>query len=194
MELDGNMALHTHNDIHLSIYHNTKFEQNETKRSLDKKAHLRVHHPNAIFSFGYQNQNPFNSFIPPVLSTWMLGGIQKDCGTILFGGLQAGFCLEKKALGFTGLLLGLKHSKFTGFLDYNLTRCKKTEETTDGEKKDIVTNSHNLKVFFDSKCCPDTLVFGEATTDLASLQSVVVGAEYNLGNNTNIKAKVKIKG
>ena len=106
------MALHTHNDIHLSLYHNTLLTQNANNRALNKKVHLRVHHPNALFSFGYQDHNIFVNKLPPVVSAWALGGVQKDDISV-FGGLHSGFDLVQHLVPFGGLLVGLKHKKFT---------------------------------------------------------------------------------
>jgi hypothetical protein len=173
---------------------------------MDNKVHLRVHHPNAILSVGLQNYNPMEKYVPTVLSAWGLGGVKKDDFSV-FGGLHSAFNTTAKLVPFVGLLLGFKHKKFTGYLDYNCSRTTtkpvvldkdgkelKTEEAKEDEQPEEkgkkVYSSHDVKLMFDSKVNNDLLVFGEATTDLTSLKSLVVGGEYNLGGNTKIRAKV----
>lgn len=165
--------------------------QTDTTKTLEGKVHLRVHHPNAIFSFGVQNWKPLTNKVPNVLSAWVLGGAKKDEFTVI-GGLNSGFDVQTHSVPFVGALAGLKHKKFTGYLDYC---CKRSEaevegEVKEGEAKTKMVNSHEVKATFDSRLDKDLLVFGEATTDLTKLSSLVLGGEYDLGNDTKLKAKV----
>jgi hypothetical protein len=105
---------------------------------------------------------------------------------------------------FAGLLLGLKHKKFSGFVDYNCKRSLTkpvdknavpeaqplTAPTTTTDSPTPVFKTHELKVLFDTRCCDNLLVFGEATTDLSHLKTVVLGGEVDVGNDTKLKAKV----
>ena len=146
---------------------------------------------------GYQNYNPLVNKVPHVVSAWALGGVKKDDFSV-FGGLHSGFDFIQHLVPFGGLLVGLKHKKFTGYLDYCLKRTHespppKEGETivpvSEGDEKKVYT-SHELKAQFDSKIRDDLLVFGEAITDLTSLKSLVLGCEHDLGNGSKVKVKV----
>ena len=202
MELDGNMGLHTHKDFHFSLYHYTKLVQTADKRSMDKKVHLRVHHPNVIVSLGFQNWNCLGECrVPNVLSGWILGGVQRD-GVSVFGGVNSGFNVHDRRVNHGSALLGVKHKQFTGFLDYSAVRnplaktvapevtAPTATVTTPPTTATVPEYTHVVKALFDSRVNSDVLVFGEATTNLTALTSVVVGGEYNLGDNTKVKVKV----
>lgn len=187
-EIDGNAGLWTRNDIHLSLYHYHKLVQDAKTRAEDGKVHLRIHHPNVIASFGIQNHDYFkHGNIPQLLSAWVLGGVKKDNFSV-FGGVQTGYNTASKLVPFADLLVGLKHKKITGYLNWATQRTE--------EKKDNVSTiktSHEVKAFFDSRPNSDLLVFGEATTNLEKLTSVIVGGEYNLDKSTRLKIKASDK-
>lgn len=187
VELNGNVGLHTHKDIHVSLYHWHKVNEDSKGRSMDGKLHVRVQHKNAIVSLGVEDLDVFNGKKPQVLSAWALLGQQKDNVTV-YGGAYTGYNYNSKLMPFTELLLGVKHNKFVGHLNWAIKRTagqKKEGETA--EPATVVANE--VKATFDSNIDSNTLVFGEAVTDLVTLKNFMVGGEYNLGGDTRIKAK-----
>jgi len=167
---------------------------------MDKKTHLRIHHPNVIASFGTQNFNFFADKFPSVFSGWVLGGVQKDNVTV-FGGLHSAFDTKNHIVPFAGLLVGLKHKKFTGFVDYNCKRsltkpvvkgevATTTDANTSTTTEKPIYNTHELKVTFDAKVDDKLSVSGETTTDLSKITSVALVGEYDLGSGTALKLKV----
>lgn len=187
VELDGNVALHTHKDLHFSLYHKHTLQDG----SLNGKVHVRAHHPNAIVSVGFEGLDCLKQvyFNKANFSLWGLGGLQKD-GVSVFGGAYAGLAVEKKSLAFANFLVGLKHEKGTAhlLLDTKCVEVETTKEDGSTEKKDVLQK--NFKVSCDSKVNNDLSIFANAESDLTKLKAVVFGGEYNLGDNNRLKAKL----
>jgi len=147
-------------------------------------------------SLGYNKWNPLDRTLPQ-LSAWGLGGVQKD-NVSVFGGVHTGFDLHDHMVPFAGVLLGLKHKQFTGYLRYNLQRSltkKKGEEkvqqgSTEKPPERTVENKSEVKVSFESTVNDSLSVFGNVHHDLHNLKSALVGAEYDLGGDTKLKGKV----
>lgn len=189
IEFDGNQGLYTKGDVHLSGYYNKKLTCTKTEHTCNEKLQLRVHVPNAIASFGIQD---FNLFAPslPVFSGWILSGVQKD-GVTVFGGVQGAVNLTTKTVPSAGVLIGVKDAKHTGFLEFKTTRVEtKPKEGETGDPK--ISWNKKLKATVDGKLNSDLSYFSELETDLVLLKNLIVGGEYNLGNNTKLKAKVSL--
>jgi hypothetical protein len=187
VELDGNVALHTHKDFHFSLYHKHTLKEG----GLNGKLHVRAHHPNAIVSVGFESLDILKQvyFNKAQLSLWALGGLQKE-GISVFGGAYAGLDVEKKSLAFANFLVGLKHEKGTAhlLLDTKTQEVEINKEDGSTEKKEVLQK--NFKVTCDSKVNNDLSIFANAETDLTKLKAVVFGGEYNLGDNNKLKAKL----
>jgi len=148
-------------------------------------------------SVGYDKWKPLDRTLPHALTAWGLGGVQKD-NVSVFGGVHTGFDLHDHMVPFAGVLLGLKHKQFTGYLNYNLQRSltkKKGEEkvqpsSTEKTPERTVENTSDVKVKFISKVNDNLTVFGNVYHDLHNVKSALLGAEYDLGQDTKLKGKV----
>lgn len=192
--LDGNFSLWKKDNVHLSLYTNVKLEQNEKKRELPSKVHLRVHHDdNKIFGFGFESFDPLRGCpVPNVFSAWGLAGGKLQNNFKSFGGFYTGYQLSSKAFLFQKFLFGLKHKDVTGYFEFSFDRVTKKIKNTEGVEIDTVSQEKSLNFRVNGNCCKDVKLGGDLAynLDTEKIETKLFG-EYAIDKNTFVKAKVQ---
>lgn len=191
--LDGNFKLYAKDQTYVSLYTNTKLEQNEKKRALPSKLHVRVHHQdNKIFSVGVENLDIFKSTRPDVFSTYGLIGTEVQKGAKVYGGVYSGFQASSKAFLFHKFLAAYKHKDLTSYLEVGVNR--KVEKSTNEETKEVTekisyTKSATWRI--DANIQKGVTVGGDVAYnfDNAKVDTKLFGS-VDLGDSTTFRWKV----
>jgi hypothetical protein len=190
---DGNFKLWSKENVLLTLYTNVKLDQNEKKRELPSKVHLRVHHDdNKIVGFGFENLDPFKSHTPDVLSGWALFGGHAPHGFKSFGGVYTGYQLSSKALLFQRYLWGLKHRHLTSYVEFSHDRVTKKIKNTEGVEIDTISHEKSVNVRVDGNVNRDLKVGGDVAynIDTQKFETKVYG-QYTIDKDTFVKAKLQ---
>ncbi len=185
--LDGNFGLYSQDQLRLSLYANVKLEQDEKKRELPSKLHLRAQHEdNKIFSVGVEGFDPVfgKCPAPQVVSAWGLYGLPLTNGYKAFGGAFLGLHLGSRSLQFQRFLLGVKHNNLTGHLEFAVNRVV--------DKDGAASNERSAIVRFDSTATNELKVGGDVSYNFNSkaVDAKLYG-EYAIDSATFVKAKVQ---
>jgi hypothetical protein len=163
--------------------------EKKEERKLDEKLHLRILHPNLLFSFGIDKYNYFANHTPETLSFTLLGAHRHNNLSFL-GGTYSGINYNTKEFFASGLL-GLKHDKFNSYLEGKLQKVKDKE-----------TLYKSFSFTTDAKINNDLQAFGEVEFTGVGVskprldQTLYYGAalEVNANNNTIVKTKLTSEG
>lgn len=189
--LDGNFKLYQQDKILLTLYANSKLEQNENKRELPTKMQLRFHHEdNKIISFGFEQLDPFKSASPKVLSTWGLFGGNLPNKFRFYAGAHTGFHLHNKTLLFHKYLVALKHRDVNGSLEFGIAQVPHKTKNAEGVEVDTFTNHRAIAFKVNGLPVDKVKVGGDLhfNFDTKKLSTKVFG-EYAVDALTNVKAK-----
>jgi len=200
--LDGYFWFHErkNHNLNFQLYKNCKLTQNVKERVADCKTHLRVLHPNFIFSAGYEKFNPVllcgckgeearettetKKWLPN-LSFWGLGH-RKFNQLSLWGGLGLSFALARNQLDNVKFLAGgnCSNSKTKAVGEVVLTR-------SDKEEKNVMVQS--AKLYLDNTYINNYKVGGSVEYDIEAKDKVflkwAVANEYKIDPNTKVKAR-----
>ena len=192
--LDGNFKLYSQDKNYVSLYTNLKLEQNESKRELPSKIHVRLHHEdNTIFSVGIEKFDFFSGKNPDVISASGLFGKEVNSTYKAYGGLYSGFGISAKAVLFHKFLLAIKNKDYSANVEFGINRAvekKKNEETK--EETESVKYVKNAIVRFDANVNKSLKVGGDLAINMetSALDAKMFG-QYAIDKDTFVKVKVQ---
>jgi hypothetical protein len=186
--LDGNFKVYGKDNYWLSLYTYAKLDQNETKRALPTKLHLRFHHENnKIIGLGVEEWDVINRSSPDVLSAYGLLGGDIQNGWRGFGGVQAAYKISNSNIIYHKYLLGIKNKITQGQFEFSSNRVTPKR----GETKEEDKWSNNINLIVDHKYSDKLKLSKDLKFNLDdSKVDVQIGGEYKIDNGTFLKAKV----
>ena len=195
LTLDGSFHLGDYNNSNIYLYAKSDLTQNETEKKLPSTFKLRIFQEgNRVLSFGVENVDLLNNPKPDVLSVLGLYGLNVQNGWRAYFGPYYAFQLSSRKLYSQKYLIGVRHSKFSGWLEASSEQSKPKKdakaETTDAPAKD-----NKVAFRFDAIANSNTKFGGDLVVKVNDLRNVDLKlyGEHKIDNLTTVKAKFEEK-
>jgi hypothetical protein len=161
---------------------------------------------NRLLSFGVEDVDFVNNPKPDVLSVLGLYGFNLQNGWRAFAGPYLAFRLSNKSVHFHKYLVGLKHSKFSGWFEVSSEvakedKTKKVVATTPVDGTVDATQTTTTEVArknqvafrFDAVANPKTKFGGDLVLDVNNLKNVGLKlyGEHKVDDLTTVKARLE---
>lgn len=179
--------------------------QNEKEKKLPSTLKLRVFQEgNRLLSFGVEDVDFVNNPRPDVLSVLGLYGFNLQNGWRAFAGPYLAFRLSNKSVHFHKYLVGVKHSKFSGWFETS-SEVAKQDKTIKvnatpvdasvevDQTKTEVSRKNQVAFRFDAVANPKTKFGGDLVLDVNNINNVGLKlyGEHKVDDTTTVKARLE---
>ncbi len=152
---------------------------------------------NRLLSFGVEDVDFVNNPRPDVLSVLGLYGFNLQNGWRAYAGPYLAFRLSNKSVHFHKYLVGVKHSKFSGWLEASSEIAKedktKKVETPNDVTQTEVAKKNQVAFRFDAVANSKTKFGGDLVLDVNNFKNVGLKlyGDYKVDDATSVKARLE---
>jgi len=194
--LDGNWALHQKDKVFISLYTKLVLEQNEKKRAIPVKVHVRIHHDdNKIFSIGLEDYDVLNNPNPNDISLYGIVGHDFKNGYKGWKGINVGFKLSTNQINYHKWAFGVKHQHYSVSLETAFIRIVKADKSIESRRDDGERVSEFEKVMdlrADGNLNKDLKIGGDVKFNIDSKKvETKAYATYKIDGTTSLKARLE---